>query len=198
MKIKYLISVTAILLSLNGFGQEFFTNLTYNMSVPLGSTKDFVGKTSFRGFSFELGRYITDEIAVDIRFSWHVFYEAYPFGEYDLSDGTSTIYGKPFKYINSFPMTVGIKYIFSSGGDFLPYAGAGLGAYKINERTDMGIYYVENKQWHFGIYPEVGMFYQFSYSLGLNVFARYEYAFKAGDTTSHSYINFGIGLHFLN
>jgi len=166
------------------------------MSLPMGQTKDFTSRTSFRGFSFDLGKYVTDELAVDLRFSWHVFYEDLPTDSY--VDGTTTITGKKYNYINSFPMTLGLKYIMNSGSHFSPYGGAGIGAYKIDERTDMGIYTDETRQWHFGAYPEIGFVYEFSYGVGLNVFARYDYAFKAGTTTSHSYLTFGIGFHFMN
>ncbi len=185
-------------LSINGFGQFVYTNLTYNMSVPVGNTADFISKTSFRGFTVNVGRFVTDNVAVDIRFSWNTFYEARDLATYTSEDGTASVTGKQYKYINAFPMTAGARYVLNPNSDFSPYFAGGLGAYKINERTDMGIYYVEDMIWHFGFYPEIGFVYDFSYSTGLNVYARYDYAFKTQDATAHSFIVFGIGLHFMN
>jgi len=197
-RIKILIAISALLVSLNGLGQEFYTNMTYDMSVPVGSTSDFISKTSFRGFSFNLGRYITNEIALDIRFSWNTFYEARDFETYTIGDGTTSVTGKQFRYINSFPLTAGARYVMNPSSTFSPYFAAGLGAYKINERVDMGIYYNEDRIWHFGFYPEIGLFYDFAYNVGLNVYARYDYAVKTKDASSYSYIAFGVGFHFKN
>lgn len=197
-KIKILIAISALLVSLNSFGQEFYTNMTYNMSVPVGSTADFISKTSFRGFTFNLGRFVTNEIAVDIRFSWNTFYEDMDIETYTSEDGTVSVTGKQFRYINSFPLTAGARYVMNPSSTFSPYFAAGLGAYKINERTDMGIYYDEDRIWHFGFYPEIGLFYDFAYNVGLNVYARYDYALKTKDASSYSYIAFGIGFHFKN
>jgi hypothetical protein len=195
-KIRILIALSALLLSANGFGQFAYTDVTYDMSVPLGNTSDFISKTSFRGMTLRVGRFVTDDLAVDVRFSWNTFYEAKDFETYTSDDGTTSVTGKQFKYINSFPLTAGARYVLNSSSEFSPYFAGGLGAYKINERVDMGIYYNEDKIWHFGLYPEIGFIYDFSYSVGLNVYARYDYAFKTQDATSHSYIAFGIGLHF--
>ena len=197
-KIKILIAISALLVSLNSFGQAFYTNMTYNMSVPVGSTADFISKTSFRGFTFNLGRYLTNEIAIDLRFSWNTFYENMDIETYTNDDGTGSITGKQFRYINSFPLTAGARYVMNPSSTFSPYFAAGLGAYKINERVDMGIYYNEDRIWHFGFYPEIGLFYDFAYNVGLNVYARYDYAVKTKDASSYSYIAFGVGFHFKN
>ena len=195
-KIRILFALSALLLSVNGFGQFVYTNLTYNMSVPVGNTADFISKTSFRGFTFNVGRFVTDNLAVDLRFSWNTFYEAKDFETYTSEDGTASVTGKQFKYINAFPLTAGARYVLNSSSDFSPYFAGGLGAYKINERVDMGIYYNEDKIWHFGLYPEIGFVYDFSYNVGVNVYARYDYALKSQDATSHSFLVFGIGFHF--
>ena len=195
-KIKIIVTITALIISLNGFGQLSYTNVSYNMSVPVGSTADIISKTSFRGFTLNLGREITNEIAVDIRFSWNTFYEARDFETYTSDDGTVSVNGKQFRYINSFPLTAGARYVLNPSSTFSPYFAAGLGAYKIQERTDMGIYYDEQKIWHFGFYPEIGLYYDISYDVGLNLYARYDYAVKTKDAGSYSYIAFGIGFHF--
>ena len=148
--------------------------------------------------TFRVGRFVTDDLAVDVRFSWNTFYEAKDFETYTTEDGTSSVTGKQFKYINTFPLTAGARYVLNSSSTFSPYFAGGLGAYKINERVDMGIYYNEDKIWHFGFYPEIGFIYDLSYKVGLNVYARYDYALKTKDATAHSYVAFGIGLHFGN
>ena len=195
-KLKYYIAIAALAISFNSFGQEWYTNLSYDMSIPLGNTRDFIQKTSFRGFSFSAGRFVTDDLDINLRFSWHTFYEEMPSDSY-TEDGL-TITGKQFRYINSFPITAGARYHFNSGGEFSPYVGAGIGAYSQNVRTDMGIYYAETKKWRFGFYPEVGLFWNFSYGTGLYVNARYDNSLKAGDVEGQSYLTFSVGFKFGN
>lgn len=195
-KIKILIAVAALFVSLNGFGQYWYTNVSYDIGIPMGSTKDFISQASFRGATFNFGYMVNDNLSVDGRFSWSTYYEAKDFQTYPGDDGMTDITGKQYRYINNFPITTGLTYFIRTEGSATPYISGGLGAYKINERTDMGIYYAETKQWHFGLFPQIGLLYEINYSLSLNLFARYDYAFKTSNTTDHSFLNFGVGLFF--
>jgi len=195
-KIKLLIAIAAMFVSLNGFGQYWYTNVSYDIGLPMGSSKDFLSPASFRGATFNFGRMMTDNLSIDGRFSWSTYYEARDFQTYTSEDGTEDVTGKAYRYINNFPITTGVTYFIRTDGAMTPYFSGGLGAYKINERTDMGIYYVENKEWHFGLFPQIGLLYEINFSLSLNVFARYDYAFKTSNTTDHSFLNFGVGLFF--
>ncbi len=195
-KIKLFIAISVLLISSNSFGQFFYSDLTYNMSVPVGNTADFISKTSFRGLTFSVGRFITDELAVDVRFTWTTFYEEVDPQTYTTDNGNGAVTGKQFRYINAYPLTTGLKYVLNTSSEFSPYFGAGLGAYSINERTDMGIYYDEINIWHFGFYPEIGFNYNFSYDFGVNLYARYEYALAAKEAGAFSTLVFGVGFHF--
>ena len=195
-KIKLLIAISALLISTSSFGQFFYSSLSYNISVPVGSTSDFISKVSFRGLSLVVGRYITDNLAGEVRYSWSTFYEAKDYATYPTDDGSGDISGKQFRYINAFPLTGGLRYVWNPSSNFSPYIAGGLGGYKINERTDMGIYYSEDRLWRFGFYPEVGFDYDFSHNFGIVVYARYDYALKAKNSDPFSAIAFGIGVNF--
>lgn len=195
-KIKILIAVAALFVSINGFGQYWYTNVSYDIGIPIGSTKDFISTTSFRGATFNFGYMLNDNLSVDGRFSWSTYYEAMDFETYTSEDGMTDVTGKQYRYINNFPVTTGLTYFIRTDGSFTPYISGGLGAYRINERTDMGIYYDETKQWHFGLFPQIGLLYEISYSFSLNLFARYDYAFKTSKAPEYSFLNFGVGLHF--
>ncbi len=195
-RIKTIIALSVLLISINTYGQEFYTNMTYNISVPMGETADFISNTSFRGATFNMGRFLTDKIAVDMRFSWNTFYQAMDFDTYTSDNGLISVSGTQFRYINAFPITLGARYVLNASSNFSPYFAAGLGTYKINERLDMGIYSNEIRKWHFGMYPELGFFYRLSYDVGINMYARYDHAFKTSSTKAYSYIAFGLGFHF--
>lgn len=196
--IRIVLVVTALAFSVSGFGQFWYTNVSYDMAVPLGNSADYISKMSFRGATFNFGRMMTDNVSIDGRFSWSTFYEARDYQTYTSDDGLISLTGNQYRYINNFPITAGATYFLNSDSDLRVYFSGGLGAYKINERTDMGIYYNEVKEWHFGLYPQVGLIYDISYSLGLNLFARYDYAFQTKNAPSHSFLVFGLGLFFEN
>ena len=193
-KMKILIiSVFALITSVSAFGQGFYTNLGYDVSFPMGNTKDFTSPASFRGFTFSGGYFINDNLAVEFRWSWHVFYEEIPFDVYE--EGTRAISGKQYRSINAFPMTFGAKYFFSDDG-FRPYVGFGVGPYKTRKRTEMGIYYVEDRNWHFGLTPELGFVYNFSTGVGIMTNVRYDYMMKAGNVGTQGNISLSVGFIF--
>ncbi len=194
-KIKIFIIATVVFFSgISTFGQDgFYTNLGYDITIPMGNTRDFISNTSFRGFTMSFGDFVTDNIAVEFRWSWHVFYQEMPYDEY--SDGTRTVSGKQYRYINSFPLAVGGKYFFTGSG-VRPYIGFGLGAYKLRKRTDMGIFYSETRQWQFGLTPEAGILYTFDNGVGIMANARYDVMFKAGDIDNQSNLAFSLGFVF--
>ncbi|NJO68433.1 MAG: hypothetical protein HC830_03400 [Bacteroidetes bacterium] len=82
--------------------------ITYDVSAPLGNTMDFVGETSFRGFSFEAGMNLNDNFALGIKSGLHSFYESLNKDTY--TDNNVTIYGKQFRYINSIPILLTASY----------------------------------------------------------------------------------------
>ena len=73
---KYII-LTAVLL---GFGathvsraQSNLTAISYEMSLPLSDTKDFISKTSFIGFMFDTRRFVQPNTTVGVSLGLHVF-----------------------------------------------------------------------------------------------------------------------------
>ena len=119
-KIKILIAVAALFVSLNGFGQFWYTNVSYDIGLPMGSSKDYVSTASFRGATFNFGYMLNDNLSVDGRFSWSTYYEARDFQTYTSEDGMTDITGKAFKYINNFPITTGLTYFINTEVVLLP------------------------------------------------------------------------------
>lgn len=194
--IRYIVLGLSLMLALNCTAQvvDYYSSVNYGIAVPLGETKDFISQTSFRGFSFEFGRFFTDEISVGFLFAWNVFHENYPKDTYEFDNLALT--GKLYRYINAFPLMAVGRYHFMSESRFKPYLGLASGAYIINRVSDMGIYRVENKNWHFGIAPEAGFIYEMSKEAYLNLGARYNHAFKSGGDT-HSWLSIQAGVTFI-
>ena len=193
-KIIYLIGIL-VLAETSVFAQGMF-GISYDIGVPLGSTSEYIGAPSFRGFGVEGRGFITDNLSYGGSFNWAVFYEEVGPDEWPVEE-FGTVYGKQYRYINSFPLMATMHYYFGEWDATRLYAGAGLGAQKIDQRTDVGIYTVNSKKWRFGFAPEVGVLIPVNFSSSLNLALKYQYAVKAGDAEAVSYLNFKIGFAFM-
>ncbi|NJK96644.1 MAG: porin family protein [Bacteroidales bacterium] len=169
--------------------------ITYDVSAPLGNTMDFVGETSFRGFSFEAGMNLNDNFALGIKSGLHSFYESLNKDTY--TDNNVTIYGKQFRYINSIPILLTASYFFRPDAGVSPYLTVGAGAYSFQRRIDLGLYNATNDfVWNFGLQPEVGMLFSLNKSLKLNLGARYNYILENESISDQQYVSFNVGLVF--
>ena len=192
---KLSLTLIAALCSYSAFSQLSLWNFNYQVSVPLGETSDFIGKSSFRGAAVEGRGMITDNISLGGWFSWEVFYEKLDKATYSR-EGID-INGVQVRYLNVIPLLVNGHYYFGDFSSVTPYAGLGTGAYKIEERREMGLVAVVENNWHFGFTPEFGAYIPVSPDMGLNVSARYNYALKSKDTINYSYLSLNLGLAFL-
>jgi len=99
--------------------------------------------------------------------------------------------------MNVVPLMVNSHYYFYPGM-LMPYIGIGLGTYYIETRDFLGIYYVEEEAWHFGLAPEVGLTVPFgSSNTAFTVNVKYNWAAKTKDTQAHSWIGVGVGLSYV-
>lgn len=194
-KYIYLIGLFT-LINTGAFAQGMF-GISYDIGVPVGGTTDYISQTSFRGFSMEGRGFITDNLSYGGSFSWAVFYEEVGPDQFEEEDGTRTVYGKQYRYINSFPLMATMHYYFGEWDATRLYAGGGIGANIINQRTDVGIFVVKDEKWRFGLAPEVGVLIPVNFNSSLKLSAKYQYAVKAGDSDAVSYISFNIGFAFM-
>jgi len=191
----YLLGVF-MLISTSALTQGMFS-ISYDIGVPIGSTSDFIGQPSFRGFGVEGRGFITDNLSYGGSFNWAVFYEEFGPEEWNVEGESRTAYGKQYRYINSFPLMGTLHYYFGEWDATRLYAGAGIGAQKIDERTDMGLYTINSNKWRFGLAPEVGVLIPINFNSSINLSAKYQYAVKAGDSDAVSYLSFKIGFAFM-
>jgi len=196
-KIKY-ISILVLLLSFgfSGYSQGGgIWNFQWAMGLPLGSTSDFIGQFSVRGFGIDGRGYVTDRITVGGRAAWNTFYENS--GWVTEESDNITINGYKRRYINAVPLTVNSHYYFGFGA-VLPYIGVGVGAYYIETRDFMGIYYLRESAWHFGVAPEIGVVIPFGNSnTGINFAVKYNYAAKTKDTREISWLEIDLGIAYV-
>jgi opacity protein-like surface antigen len=194
--LKYILPLFGLMAAMNANSQmvDYYSSVNYSISVPLGPTADYISETSFRGFSFEFGRFLNDDLSIGFLFQWNVFYEGFPEKTYEFENLRLT--GKRYNYVNAFPLMAAGRYYFMPGSAFRPYGGLGMGAYIINKTTDMGLFRDTNKNWHFGLAPEAGFLLEMGREAFFNLGARYNYAFKSGGD-SHSWLGFQAGVTFI-
>lgn len=109
-----------------------------------------------------------------------------------------TIYGKQFRYINSFPVLLTVQYNLLEGIRMKPYIKFGMGGYYFQKRTDMGLYTFSNEyNWNFGIQPEAGILFPLNERIMINLNSRYNHILGNQSIDQQSYINIGLGIVFL-
>ena len=171
-------------------GTSIFVN--YLPSIPLGETADFSSNISPRGADFEVQRFINEELSVGFNIGWNLFREKIP-EETFYYEGL-TINAVQFRYTNIVPLNINVKKYFMSEGDYIPYAGFGLGTSYNESRNDVGVFSLTDDKWLFNIAPEIGMLYDMNYKAWLSVKLKYNYGFKSGEFPSQSFLSLGLGI----
>ena len=181
MKIKYIIAVLAFV-TCTSLAQELLTNATWNIGLPVSKMNEYVTDITLRGFTIAGRRFLDKENSVGLTFGWNIFDEkSYTPINVDYGTASGTISGTQVRSVNSFPMMVSFHHHFGNKNDKRPFVGINTGVYYILQRLDMGVYRIDNDNWHFGIAPEAGIIIPVGDdNTALYVGGRYNYAFDSG------------------
>jgi len=205
MKIKsILVILITIIVASSSYAQQkgkYLASMYYNMSFPVGNTSDFMDQPSFAGVSFDGKQFISNKTAIGLLFGWNVFNKE--------NDGLQTftngaVYGQTASYINALPFLVSATYFPNTSRNAKTkfYMTGYVGAYDILQQIQIGVNTLENNNWHFGLAPEIGVYYQAGRTTNLTLSARYNYAFSSGesltggDSNEHSWINVNLGIGY--
>ena len=196
-KIYILIIIVLAVLSTRSKAQhDGYSSITYAVSFPLGDTKDFADGVSWRGLGFDYAKFLGagESTSVGFTAAWVVFNEKKP-SETTIKDNLA-VNGTQFRYLNSFPLlVVGRKYFGSEA--VKNFVGLGVGTIHNQQRLEVGTFAFEDNQWHFALAPEVGVKFRISYDIYWDLFARYNYSFKAGTIDAQSYITLQTGISWM-
>ncbi len=174
------------------YPQEFLWGISWNVGIPTSNTKDYTDKTSFRGAGLEGRKFVKPDLTLGLSFSWNVFNEK-SFRTDPVESTGGEISGTQFRTLNIFPLLANIHKYWGYYGGLRPYIGLGAGAYIIENRRELGLFSLQETNWHFGVAPEVGILMPSGRFLGFfNV--RYNYTTSAGMTPEQSYLGFNVGL----
>lgn len=193
MKTNNLIITILFLLLSEAMIAQSKTNIHYSIGFPMGDTKDYISKTSWRGVLFEYEKEITPYIGVGIQSGWNTFYEALARATYPLTNGAIT--SKQYRYINSVPIHVTGKYYFKDEESIIrPFVGLGLGTNYIEQRTDNGLFSDKDDAWVFTFVPKAGFLIPINFKSSATVSVDYNSTSKGGGVPKQSWLGLNIGI----
>ena len=209
MKRISLAVIVAVLLTIfvsDGFSQTrigtSIGSVEYSMGFNTGRASDYISDPSFAGASLSFKKFVKDNVAAGITFSWNVFSKEEPNGFTEFNNGA--VSGAQARYINYIPIVANIGYYFNKGhrSKFIPYVQANVGGAFIGQRLQLGINKIDNDNWHFAVGPEIGFLYVAGSDIFISANGKYNYNFSAGENlkgeseNEYAYINANIGIGY--
>jgi len=186
---KIIITFALVILALNLQAQGVIWKMTYDVGIPFSSTKEFTDHMSWRGLSLDVDRFVGDNLAVGLGFSWSTFVEKEPDSYYQREN--ILIHGTQVRYLNNIPLTARISWYQPM--EKMELVGTlGIGTAWQENRMEIGTHAFSGDYWQFALTPEVGMIYPAGQTF-LTAKLRYVQAFKTSDAPDLSYLSIGVG-----
>ena len=180
-----------------GFGQDWISSITYQISFPSGDTKQFADETSFTGFGLDFRKPVDRYTTVGLMFGWNVFNQRVTKTAELAMENPITITGLQDRTLNSFPVMLNAHRYLGQGKDTRLYIGLNAGGYYMLQRFSIGINTFQKDQWQWGIIPEIGFVMPLQGGSTLILNGKYNYAFTGqsplGGDINHEYWTIGIG-----
>jgi hypothetical protein len=187
---KYIkIIIPLVLFAYSAFSQTTISGFSWSMGFASGKAADFVGAPSFTGFTAEGHRFMSPNVLNEQT-------------NETITVNNTSITGEQGRYINIIPLMMSASYYIKSSksASFVPFVRAHVGTYYILQRFDIGVYSLNNYNWHFGVAPELGFMIRASSSVNILANSRYNYAFDSGeriggdDNNDYSFFSVNIGV----
>lgn len=198
---RFILAFILLLALTSGVSAQYgIGSVYYSVGFPTGDMRDFVSKTSWRGFGLEGRKFMSDKTSVGIAWQWNTFHEQTDrLISLEIENIDGDVSGHQFRRVYATPILVtGHYYLQSTEGyrNVLPYLGVGVGAYWIQRRLEIGIVAFERSAWHFALAPEGGVIIPMGYDSNLILNVKYCYAFESGDSPAYAYWNINIGVTY--
>lgn len=174
--------------------QDYFWSLTYDMTMPVGETSDFISSYQWRGIGIDNRWVYNESYSFGFYMGWHTMYEKRENEIYTSSTGNTQIQSTQFRYINSLPFVLNTHYYFNPYDKISLYAGIAAGAYWLEGRTEVGLIAIVDKGWRFGGYPEAGVHVRLDRDKRLTLACKYHYVLGRDGGPDYTYLNFNVGL----
>lgn len=187
---KYIIALAVLFLAVSSNAQEVIWKMNYDVGIPFSSTKEFTNQVSWRGLSLDFDRFIGDNLAVGIGFSWSTFVEKESDSDYQTE--LILLHGTQVRYINNIPLTARISWYQPL--EMMEFFGTiGVGTVWQEARREIGTWSFAGDYWQFLMAPEVGAIFPVGSSY-LSAKVKYVQGFKTSETPDLSYVSLGVGI----
>jgi opacity protein-like surface antigen len=192
--LRSILSIGLLVVGTSAMAQGTFFILRYQAGVPIGEFRDYIQKTSWRGFNMGFRSVPSSGFAVGFDMAWQGFEERKAFDTYTF--GTASVSGVQFRYQNTFQFSGQAEYFLTEGSDLMPYVSMGAGAIRVRRTTQFGLFEVNEDPWQFMLKPGIGFTYYLSQNAELLLGMDYVVGFRARDLEGQSYLGFNIGFVF--
>ena len=145
---------------------------------------------SWRGVSLDFDRFIGDNLAVGMGFSWSVFLEKESDSYYEREH--LLLHGTQVRYINNIPLTARISW-YQPMEMMELFGTIGIGTAWQEVRREIGTFAFAGNYWQFALTPEVGMIFPVGQSY-VTAKVRYVQAFETTEAPDLSYMSIGVGV----
>lgn len=162
--------------------QDWFGMATWQVSFPTGDTKTFTDEVSFRGAGLDFRRTLSGGTSAAVMMAWNVFHERTE-GTIDL--GYGAVSGSQDRYINSFPVMIGVLHYFGGKRSTRPYIAVNGGGFVLIQTFRIGVTEIEVDDWEWGVAPEVGVIIPIRTGAWFVVNGRYQYSPTSESLTEH-------------
>ncbi len=185
--------IFSLFISAQIFAQDDHFGMSWDVTVPLGETSEYVGETSWLGFTMQWRKFMTDNVSLGFSFGWSVLHQrsfethSFKFTPDGFNQAINgDVSGEQFRYLNSFPILLKGHYYLGDPYDskIRPYGGLSVGTTPIQQRTEIGIIAITDTNWHFTVAPELGILIPLD-QLDLFFAATYMYSLKTKDTINY-------------
>ena len=187
---KYIIALSVLFLALTANAQEVIWKLTYDVGIPFSDTKEFTDQASWRGLTLDFDRFIGDNLALGMGFSWSTFVEKESDSYYELEK--LLLHGTQVRYNNNIPLTARIAY-YKPLNTFEIFGSLGAGTVWQETRREIGTFAFVGSYWQFALVPEVGVLIPAG-NTDVTARVRYVSGFKTDNAPALSYLSFGLGI----
>jgi hypothetical protein len=132
-------------------------NVNYSVNLPTGNFKDYLSRTSFRGWTASVTYRINEKMAVGGTTGFQDFYEKTDRALYKDAEG-SDISAVITNSIQTIPLLATFHYSLSPEQSIQPYVRLGVGGNLIMHSRYLGEFAIDNNKFGFAVRPEVGLF----------------------------------------
>jgi len=171
--------------------QNTIWSFTYDIGIPVSETKEFTDQVSWRGLALDFDRFLNENMAVGMGFSWNTFVEKEPNSYYESDN--ALVHGTQVRYINTIPILVRFSYYKHMNVDHSLYGTMGVGTAWQETRRQIGTFSFVGNYWQFALSPEIGYVFPVGFHNYLTAKVRYMHAFQTSDAPTLSYVGIGVG-----